>query len=74
MFNNWGFVLFVKGELKYFVVLFKYLIVFELILIVEVEGKLIVVVFGFLDYNLCVKLIDGKFFLFGFFCLFLNCK
>lgn len=66
MLNNWGFVPLGKGELDTFAKSLQHLIVPELTSIAEIEGKPVAVVFGLLDYNPRIKLIDGKLFPTGF--------
>lgn len=74
MLNNWGFVPLSQGELDHMAASLKHLIVPELTSIAEVDGKPVAVVFGLLDYNPRIKMIDGRLFPFGFIRLLANRK
>ncbi len=66
MTNTWGFVPFSPAELKHMAGSLKWLIVPELALGVELEGKLVGATFGLPDYNPRIKEINGSLFPFGF--------
>ncbi len=63
--GQWGFTPMSPGELQASAKGLKHLIVPELTILAEVEGKTVGVVFGLLDYNPLIKEIDGKLFPFG---------
>jgi GNAT superfamily N-acetyltransferase len=64
--GNWGYVPMSKSEVKTAAEGLKFLMVHELSVMAEVEGKEVGVVFGLLDYNPIIKKIDGRMFPFGF--------
>jgi GNAT superfamily N-acetyltransferase len=64
--GQWGFTPLSVGELQATAKGLKHLIVPELTMLAEVEGKTVGVVFGLLDYNPLVKEIKGRLFPFGF--------
>lgn len=64
--GTWGFVPLQSGEVQHMAQSLKHLIVPELSLIAEVDGKPIGSVFCLLDYNPRIKMINGKLFPFGF--------
>ena len=64
--NTWGFVPMSEDELKNMTNSLKYLIVPELAVGVEINGKLVGASFGLPDYNPRIKEIDGRLFPFGF--------
>jgi len=64
--GTWGFVPMSDAEIDRTSRDLKHLIVPELALIAEVEGKPVGAVFGLLDYNPRIKAIDGRLFPFGF--------
>ena len=70
--GTWGFVPLTSGEIKHMAASLKYLIVPELALVAEVEGKPIGTVFCLLDYNPRIKAINGRLFPFGFLRLLWN--
>lgn len=64
--NTWGFVPMSDAEVKHIARGLRYLIVPELAIGVEVDGKLVGATFGLPDYNPRIKQIDGSLFPFGF--------
>ena len=70
--GTWGFVPLSPGEVKHMAASLKHLIVPELALVAEVDGKPIGTVFCLLDYNPRIKAIDGRLFPFGFLRLLWN--
>jgi GNAT superfamily N-acetyltransferase len=64
--NTWGFVPMSEGEVRHLAQGLKYLIVPELAVGVEVDGRLVGAVFGLPDYNPRIRQIDGRLFPFGF--------
>ncbi len=64
--GTWGFVPLTAGEVEHMSKSLRHLIVPELALVAEVEGKPIGTVFCLLDYNPRIKAIDGRLFPFGF--------
>ncbi len=70
--GTWGFVPLTDGEVKHMAHSLKYLIVPELALVAEVDGKPIGSVFCLLDYNDRIKAINGRLFPFGFLQLLWN--
>ena len=70
--GTWGFVPLSPGEVKHMAASLKHLIVPELALVAEVEGKPIGTVFCLLDYNPRIKAINGRLFPFGFLKLLWN--
>jgi len=70
--GTWGFVPLSNGELKHMAASLKYLIVPELALVAEVDGKPIGAVFCLLDYNARIKAINGRLLPFGFLRLLWN--
>lgn len=66
MTNTWGFVPFSAGELKQMAASLKWLMVPELAIGVELEGKLVGATFCLPDYNTRIKEINGSLFPFGF--------
>ena len=69
---TWGFTPLSEGEVDHMSDSLKQLIVPEMTTIAEIDGKPVAVVFGLLDYNPRIKLIDGKLFPFGFLRLLWN--
>ncbi len=63
--STWGFVPISKAEIKHMSASLKHLILPELALIAEVDGKPIGAVFGLPDYNPRIREIDGRLFPFG---------
>jgi len=72
MVGTWGFAPLSGGEIEALADGLKHLIVPELALVAEVEGKPIGACFGLLDYNPRIKQIGGRLFPFGFLRLILN--
>lgn len=72
MVGTWGFSPLSAGEIKALADGLKHLIVPELALVAEVDGKPIGACFGLLDYNPRVKQIGGRLFPFGFLRLIFN--
>ncbi len=70
--RTWGFVPLTAGEVDHMAASLKHLIVPELALVAEVEGKPIGTVFCLLDYNPRIKAINGRLFPFGFLKLLWN--
>lgn len=66
MTNTWGFVPFSKAELKQMAASLKWLMVPELAIAVEIDGKMVGATFCLPDYNPRIKEIDGHLFPFGF--------
>ena len=64
--GTWGFVPLSDGEVRHMAASLKHLIVPELALVAEVDGKPIGSVFCLLDYNTRIKAINGRLFPFGF--------
>jgi GNAT superfamily N-acetyltransferase len=72
--GTWGFVPLSPAEVKHMAASLKHLIVPELALVAEVDGKPIGSVFCLLDYNPRIKAINGRLFPFGFLKLLWNKK
>ena len=70
--GSWGFVPLSTGEIRRISSMLRHLIVPELTIFAEVNGKPVGSVFGILDYNSWIKAIDGRLFPFGFFQLIRN--
>jgi len=64
--NTWGFVPMSEGEVRHMAQGLKHLIVPELAIGVEVDGRLVGAVFGLPDFNPRIRAIDGRLFPFGF--------
>ncbi len=64
--GNWGFVPMSPSEVEHTAAALQFLIVPQLSVFAEADGKPIGVVFGLLDYNPIIKKIDGRMFPFGF--------
>lgn len=64
--NNWGHVPMSDAEIQHMARGLKYLLVPQLTLIAEVEGKPVAATLGLLDFNPIIKRIDGRLFPFGF--------
>lgn len=64
--GTWGFVPLSKAEGKHMGAGLKHLIVPELAILAEVDGRVVGGTFGLLDYNPRIKQIDGRLFPFGF--------
>lgn len=63
---NWGFVPLTDGEMKSLAFSLKLLLVPELTIVAESEGKGVGAIVGLPDYNPAIKKIDGRLFPFGF--------
>ena len=59
-------------ELEYLARVFRYVVVPELVLGAEIEGRLVAIVLALPDYNPLIKQIDGRLFPFGFLRLLLG--
>ncbi len=70
--SMWGFVPLTPGEVRHMAASLKHLIVPELAVVAEVDGKPIGTVFCLLDYNPRIKAINGRLFPFGFLRLLWN--
>ena len=70
--GTWGFVPLSDGEVRHMATSLKHLIVPELALVAEVDGKPIGSVFCLLDYNDRIQAINGRLFPFGFLKLLWN--
>ena len=64
--NTWGFVPFSDAELKEMAFGMKFLIVPDLVVAVELDGKIVGAAFCLPDYNPRIRAIKGKLFPFGF--------
>ncbi len=64
--NTWGFVPMSDGEVRHMAKGLRHLIVPELALAAEIDGRVIGAVFALPDYNPRIKAIDGRLFPFGF--------
>ena len=72
--GTWGFTPLSDHEIDHAADGMKHLIVPEMTTVAEVDGRPVAAVFGLLDYNPRIKLIDGRLFPFGFFRLLWNRK
>lgn len=70
--NTWGFVPMSDAEVEHVAKALRLLIVPELAIFVEIEGRLVGACFGLLDYNPRIKEIDGRLLPFGFIHLLRN--
>jgi GNAT superfamily N-acetyltransferase len=64
--GTWGFVPLSKSEGRHMGAGLKHLIVPELAILAEVDGRVVGGTFGLLDYNPRIKQMDGRLFPFGF--------
>ncbi len=64
--NTWGFVPLSDSEISHMAAGLRHLMVPELVLAAEVDGKMVGATFGLPDYNPRIKKIDGRLFPFGF--------
>lgn len=64
--SMWGFVPLSPGELRQLAADLRRLLVPELVVVAEAEGRSVGVILGLLDYNPRIKEIDGRLFPFGF--------
>jgi len=72
--NTWGFVPMTPGELQHMASALRYLIVPEMTVAAEIDGRVVGACFGLPDYNPRIKKIDGRLFPFGFLHLLRNKK
>lgn len=72
--NTWGFVPMSKDELRHMASGLRHVIVPEMTVAAEVDGRVVGVAFGLPDYNPRIKEIDGRLFPFGFLHLLRNRK
>lgn len=70
--NTWGFVPMTEAEIRHLARGLKHLIVPELAVAAEVDGRLVGALFGLPDYNPRIRQIDGRLFPFGFWRLLRN--
>ena len=70
--GTWGFVPLSEPEVDHLSRSLRHLIVPEMTCIAEIDGRPVGAVFGLLDYNPRIKLIDGRLFPFGFLRLLWN--
>jgi GNAT superfamily N-acetyltransferase len=70
--NTWGFVPMSEKEMEHVAKGLQYLIVPELAIAVEIDGRVVGATFGLLDYNPRIREIDGRLFPFGFLHLLRN--
>jgi GNAT superfamily N-acetyltransferase len=70
--NTWGFVPMTEAELRHLAGGLKHLMVPELAVAAEVDGRLVGALFGLPDYNPRIRQIDGRLFPFGFWRLLRN--
>ena len=64
--NTWGFAPMSEGELDYMARVLRFLLIPELVLGAEIDGRLVGIVFALPDYNPRIKQIDGRLLPFGF--------
>ncbi len=64
--NTWGFVPMSDAEVAHMAKVLRLLIVPELAILVEIDGRVVGACFGLLDYNPRIKDINGRLFPFGF--------
>ncbi|HOM19137.1 MAG TPA: GNAT family N-acetyltransferase, partial [Thermoguttaceae bacterium] len=69
---TWGFVPMSKEEIRHLAAGLRWLIVPQLALGAEIDGKLVGATFGLLDYNPRIRAINGRLFPFGFIRLLWN--
>ena len=70
--NHWGYVPMSPAEVRSIAKSLRHLIVPELVMGAEIDGKLIGSVFGLPDYNVRIKKLNGRLFPFGFIRLLRN--
>jgi len=70
--NTWGFVPMTDDEVEHMAKGLRHLIVPELAVTVEIDGRMVGAMFGLLDYNPRIREIDGRLFPFGFIHLLRN--
>ncbi len=64
--NHWGFSPMSEEELKYMARVLRYLVIPELVVGAEIDGRLVGIVLALPDYNPRIKQIDGRLLPFGF--------
>lgn len=64
--NTWGFVPMSDAEMEHLATGLEFLIVPELAIAVEIDGRVVGALFGLPDYNPRIRRIDGRLFPFGF--------
>jgi GNAT superfamily N-acetyltransferase len=64
--NNWGFSPMSDEALEYMARVFRYVLIPELVVGAEINGRLVGIVLGLPDYNTRIKQIDGRLLPFGF--------
>jgi GNAT superfamily N-acetyltransferase len=72
--NTWGFVPMSAEELRHLARGLRYVIIPEMAIAAEIDGKVVGATFGLPDYNPRIKDIDGRLFPFGFLHLLRNRK
>jgi GNAT superfamily N-acetyltransferase len=65
MVKHWGFTPLSKAEIRHMARDLRWLLVPELAVTAEIDGRLVGAAFGLLDYNPRIKAIDGRLFPFG---------
>ncbi len=70
--NTWGFVPMSEAEVRHTAAGLRYLMVPEMAIAAEIDGKTVGAAFGLPDYNPRIKAIDGRLFPFGFLKLIRN--
>jgi GNAT superfamily N-acetyltransferase len=70
--NTWGFVPMSEDEVQHMASGLRYVMIPELAIAAEIDGKMVGATFGLLDYNPRIKEIDGRLFPFGFIRLLRN--
>jgi GNAT superfamily N-acetyltransferase len=63
--NTWGFVPMTPGEVEHMASGLRFLMVPEMTVVAEIDGKVVGASFGMPDYNPRIKAIDGRLFPFG---------
>jgi len=63
--NTWGFVPMSRDEVRYMARSLRHLMVPEMAVAAEIDGRMVGATFGLLDYNPRIKQIDGRLFPFG---------
>ncbi|MBN2580899.1 MAG: GNAT family N-acetyltransferase [Pirellulales bacterium] len=64
--NTWGFVPMTPGEVRHMAGGLKWLIIPEMAIAAEIDGRVVGAAFGLPDYNPRIRQIDGRLFPFGF--------
>lgn len=70
--NHWGFSPMSNEELEYMARMLRYLVIPELVVGAEIDGRLVGIVLALPDYNPRIKQIDGRLLPFGFLRLLLG--